>query len=485
MRLRKLIGSFEDAQVFNFVDRNITEITSDSRKVHPGAVFVAVKGTRADGHDFIEDAIARGAQVVVAQEATNVPQDICLVTAGNSRHVLAVMSDVLMDHPSGKVKVIGVTGTNGKTTVAYLLRSILQVAGRKVGLLGTINHEFCGRVVPAGNTTPGAEELQAYLAEMAADGVEYAVIEVSSHALDQYRVDAVDFACAVFTNISPEHLDYHKTFDAYLNAKGKLFRYLPKESTAVLNADDEHSKTLAQRTKGSRMWYGIEAEAQVRGRLESAGLDGSTIELTTPVGDVTIQTALIGVHNVYNILAAASAAISQGIALDEMAAGIQTLEGVPGRLERIREARDFTAFVDYAHTDDGLRNALATLGPLAEGRLIVVFGCGGDRDRAKRARMGSVAQDLADVVVVTSDNPRTEVPRAIINEILTGTSPSDTLFVEPDRRKAIEAACRLAEASDVVLVAGKGHETYQVLEDTVVPFDDREVIREFVAGERP
>jgi len=295
----------------------------------------------------------------------------------------------------------------------------------------------------------------------------------------------VDFACAVFTNISPEHLDYHKTFDAYLNAKGKLFRYLPKESTAILNADDEHSKTLAQRTKGSRMWYGIEAEAQVRGRLESAGLDGSTIELTTPVGDVTIQTALIGVHNVYNILAAASAAISQGIALDEMAAGIQTLEGVPGRLERIREARDFTAFVDYAHTDDGLRNALATLGPLAEGRLIVVFGCGGDRDRAKRARMGSVAQDLADVVVVTSDNPRTEVPRAIINEILTGTSPSDTLFVEPDRRKAIEAACRLAEASDVVLVAGKGHETYQVLEDTVVPFDDREVIREFVAGERP
>jgi len=485
MRLRKLLATLEDVQVFNFVDRNIDEVTSDSRKAASGSVFVAVKGTAADGHDFIDDAIERGAQVIVAQEKVNVPTDVCLITAANTRHVLAVMSDILTGHPSGRVKVIGVTGTNGKTTVSYLLRSILQVAGRSAGLIGTVNYEFAGRVVPAGTTTPGADELQKYLAEMAAEGIEYAVIEVSSHALDQYRVDAVDFACAVFTNISPEHLDYHKTFDAYLNAKGKLFRYLPRESVGVFNADDPHSATLAQRTKARRVWYGMEAEeVRFSAELESAGLDGSTIKLVTPVAETVIHTPLTGVHNVYNILAAAAAAVSLGVPLEETAAGIQALEGVPGRLERVREAVDFAAFVDYAHTDEGLRSVLSTLKPLTRGRLIVVFGCGGDRDRSKRPRMGAVAQEFADVVVVTSDNPRSEDPRAIIDEILAGMKEDENLYVEPDRARAIEAACRLAGPADVVLVAGKGHETYQKFKDTVIPFDDREVIRAFFGGRR-
>ncbi|MCD6404540.1 MAG: UDP-N-acetylmuramoyl-L-alanyl-D-glutamate--2,6-diaminopimelate ligase [Planctomycetes bacterium] len=482
MRLRKLLATLEDVQVFDFADRNITGITSDSRKVQAGNIFVAIKGVDADGHDFINEAVERGAQVVVAQEKVHVPGDVCLVTASNTRHILAVLADIFWDHPSGKVKVIGITGTNGKTTVGYLVRSILQVAARKTGLLGTINYEFSGRVVRAGTTTPGAGDLQRFLAEMAADEIEYAVLEVSSHALEQYRVDAVDFTCAIFTNITPEHLDYHKTFDAYLNAKGKLFRYLPRESVGVFNADDPNSTTLAQRTKAARVWYGIENEAEVTGELISTGLDGSSVNLHTPAGEAVIRTPLIGVHNVYNILAAATAAVSMGISLDETVAGIEALDGVPGRLERIRDVRGFAAFVDYAHTDDALRNVLTALRPVVEGRLIVVFGCGGDRDRRKRPRMGRVAQDLGDVVVITSDNPRSEAPGDIIDEILAGTDKSDDLYVEPDRKQAIEAACRLARAGDVVLVAGKGHETYQVLRDTVVPFDDRAVIRDFAGS---
>jgi UDP-N-acetylmuramoyl-L-alanyl-D-glutamate--2,6-diaminopimelate ligase len=482
MRVRKLLAPFEDAQVFNFVDRNITSVTSDSRKAGPDGIFVAVKGSVFDGHEFIFDAIERGAEVIVAQEKVNIPSDVCLVTVRNSRHVLAVMSDILMDHPSGKLKVVGITGTNGKTTVSYLLRSILQVAGSKVGLVGTINYEFAGRVVPATTTTPSAEELQRFFAEMVAEGAEYAVVEVSSHALDQYRVDAVDFACAVFTNITSEHLDYHKTFDAYLNAKGKLFRYLSKDAVGVFNADDDSWITLAQRSKARRMRYAIENEAEISAELVSCGLDGSTLKLITPQGSPLIQTSLIGVHNVYNILAASAAALSLGIGLDETVAGIQALDGVPGRLERVKEAAEISAFVDYAHTDDGLRNVLTTLKPLADGRLIVVFGCGGDRDRSKRPRMGAVAQEFADVAVVTSDNPRTENPSAIIDDVLEGMKKSDSLFVESDRKRAIEAACRLAEPGDVLLVAGKGHETYQKLKDTVVPFDDRAVIRDFFGG---
>ncbi len=485
MRLRRLLTTLEDVQVFNFVDRNIDEVTSDSRKAAGGSVFVAIRGAVADGHDFIEEAIERGAQVVVAQEKVNVPNDICLITAPNTRHVLAVMADILAGHPSSKVRVVGVTGTNGKTTVTYLLRSVLQVAGKSTGLIGTINYEFAGRVVPAGTTTPAADELHRYLAEMAAEGAEYAVIEVSSHALDQYRVDAVNFACAVFTNISHEHLDYHMTFDSYLNAKGKLFRYLPRESVGIFNADDQHAATLAQRTKARRVWYGMQSEdVDFSGELQSSGLDGSSITLVTPAGAVDIHTALIGVHNVYNILAAAAAAMSLGVGLEETAAGLQAIEGVPGRLERVREATGFAAFVDYAHTDEGLRNVLMTLKPLTEGRLIVVFGCGGDRDRAKRPRMGAVAQEFADAVVVTSDNPRGEDPRAIIDEITAGMRQDENLYVEPNRARAIEAACRLARPGDVLLVAGKGHETYQKFKDTVIPFDDREIIRGVVGDRR-
>jgi len=480
MRLRNLISTLDGLQVFSFSDRNITGITPDSRQVTPGVAFVALKGTADDGHKYVMDAISRGASVIVTQEPVSVPPETCLIVAPNSRHALAAMADILFDHPSGKLKVVGVTGTNGKTTTTYLLRSILEVAGRRTGLMGTISYQIGGRAIPAPNTTPGSLDVQRYLAEMASSGAEYAVMEVSSHALDQYRVDAVDFACAVFTNITPEHLDYHKNFEAYLTAKGKLFKYLPRTSTAVLNADDPNSSTLAERSKASSVWYGIEKPAEYRAELLTMGLDGASVRLTTPAGSVELQTALIGVHNVYNILASATAAHVLGMSLDEITAGIGALAGVPGRLERVVEAGNFTVFVDYAHTDDGLRNVLAALKPLVDGRLIVVFGCGGDRDRTKRPRMGRVAQELADVVVVTSDNPRTEDPDAVISEILTGTTPSENLYVEPDRRKAIEAACLLAKADDTVLVAGKGHETYQVLKDTVIPFDDRVVIRELV-----
>lgn len=480
MRLRNLIATLDGLQVFSFSDRNITGITSDSRQVTPGVAFVALKGAADDGHKYVMDAVSRGASVIVTQEPVTVPPETCLIIAPNSRHALAVMADLFYNHPSGRVKVIGVTGTNGKTTTTYLLRSILQVAGKKVGLLGTISYQIGDRVIPAPNTTPGALDVQKFLAEMADSGAEYAVMEVSSHALDQYRVDAVDCACAVFTNITPEHLDYHKTFEAYLTAKGKLFRYLPREAIGVLNADDEHSITLAERSKATTFYYGVEKEAPYRAELLSMGLDGASIRFTTPAGTVDLQTTLIGVHNVYNILAAAAAGHAIGLGLNEIVAGVAALDGVPGRLERVPEAKRFTAFVDYAHTDDGLKKVLAALKPLVDGRLITVFGCGGDRDRTKRPRMGQVAQELSDVVVVTSDNPRTEEPDAIVSEILTGTTPSENLYVELDRKKAIEAACRLAGPDDVVLVAGKGHETYQILRDTVIPFDDRTVVREFV-----
>ena len=301
MRLRNLISTLDSLQVFDFSDRNVTGIASDSRQVTPGVVFVAIKGPSDDGHKYIFDAISRGATVIVAQETVNVPADICLIVAPNSRHALAVMADIFYDHPSGKVKVVGVTGTNGKTTVTYLVRSILQIAGKKAGLIGTINYEMAGRVIPAPNTTPGALDMQRYLAEMASSGSEYAVMEVSSHALDQYRVDAVDFACAIFTNITPEHLDYHQTFESYLTAKAKLFRYLPRGAVAVLNADDPHSATLAGRTEGAVVWYGVEKPAPYSAELISMGLDGASIRLKMPSGDADVHTSLIGIHNLYNI----------------------------------------------------------------------------------------------------------------------------------------------------------------------------------------
>lgn len=461
----------------------IAGVAVDSRAVRENYCFIAVKGTGVDGHGFIKEAIEKGASVVVVQNGFTFGQDLKNITkivVDNSTRASARIAHNFYDRPSDKARVIGITGTNGKTTVSYLCENILKEAGSSAGVIGTINYRYGLRQIPATNTTPGALKLAQIMNYMVSNGANYVIIEVSSHSLEQERVWAIDFKTAVFTNITPEHLDYHKTMQSYKQAKGLLFRNLAKHATAVLNIDDDFGNELAGELSMTRVLrYGFNASAEIRPEKFSLSSAGTEAVIITPNGKIKLHSKLIGKFNLYNILAAVGAGIAEGISIDKIKAGIEALKMVPGRLERVVCNQHFDVYVDYAHTDDALKNVLTAIKELAPGRIITLFGCGGDRDKTKRPRMARVASELSDYVVITTDNPRTEDPKTIVEEIAAGIPKArgGNFFIVLDRQEAIKKAIGLAKEGDIVLLAGKGHETYQIFKNMIQPFDDREIAK--------
>jgi len=480
MLLTKLLEAAEVTPVRRRGDAEVNAVVSDSRRASEGCCFVAVTGAGDDGHRYIPQAVAAGCAAVVCQDPSAVPADVPLVAVADIRQAVGRLAQTIHGWPARKLTVLGITGTKGKSTVVYLTEAILARAGLDCALLGTIKYDTGLRSSPAGNTTPGPVELAEMMAEMVAAGKTHLVMEVSSHALHQRRTEGVAFRVGVFTNLSGDHLDYHKTMEDYLLSKQLLFEQLDEGACAVLNRDDPCSDRLAAATAAEVSWYGLSAAADIHARIEKIDAGGTRFSLIEQDRAVPVATPLIGRHNVYNCLAAAAAGRALGIDLETIAPALGSVSSVPGRLQRVPVEADYQVFVDYAHTDDALEKALSAIRPLACGRVIVVFGCGGDRDRSKRPRMARVAQDQADMVVVTSDNPRSEDPDAIIQEILSGLDEQGwaRTVVQADRRSAIELAIAQAKGGDIVLIAGKGHETYQIIKDRRVHFDDTEVAAE-------
>jgi len=466
----------------------VTAVAYDSRRVVPGAVFVGLKGLKADGTAFAQQALARGAAAVVAE--TGAPEGVASpwITVSDARLALALAGAEFYGHPSHEMPVVGVTGTNGKTTTAYLLAAIFEAAGISAGLLGTVTYRIGREEREASRTTPEGPEVQALLRDMRTAGCGACVMEVSSHALALKRVDATRFAAGIFTNLTRDHLDFHADMEAYFAAKQRLFEMLPAGAPGIVNLDDPRGEKLIA-ICGRAVTYAMTRAADVTPGPMELTLEGLAFDATTPRGTVAVRSRLVGRPNASNILAAIATAQALDVPLDAIARGLASLDGVPGRFEVVSAPTDaVTVVVDYAHTDDALRNLLETARPLAHARLVTVFGCGGDRDTSKRPLMGMVAARLSDVVVVTSDNPRTEPPQRIIDEITRGIpagsqapGKSPTVISLVDRADAIAKAIEVAEAGDLVLIAGKGHEKYQQIGDRVLPFDDGEVARAALA----
>ncbi len=463
-------------------DAEVAAVTDDSRRCGPGCCFVAVRGTSLDGHAFIPAALQAGCSAVVCEDPAAVPDDVPCGIVSDGRDAVGRLAQAVRGWPARTFVNIGITGTNGKSTVACLLREVLTAAGHRPGVLGTISYDIGERSLPAGTTTPDPVALADMTAEMVAAGLTHLVMEVSSHALDQRRTAGVEFGVGIFTNLSGDHLDYHETMDKYLAAKRKLFESLAAGSVAVLNRDEPSADEMARATQADVVWYGLSPAAELYARIARIDASGTRFTLIQGDRETPVTTPLIGRHNVYNCLAAVGACDALGIDHATAAAALGQVRRIPGRLERVNVEAPYTVFVDYAHTDDALANVLSSLRPVTQGQLIVVFGCGGDRDRTKRPRMARVAESQADRVVVTSDNPRTEVPEEIIGEIVTGLSEQGraAATVEPDRATAIEAAIGMAREGDVVLIAGKGHENYQVIGTERIHFDDTEVAAEIM-----
>jgi len=467
----------------------VRSMTADSRQVTPDALFVAVRGLRHDGHQFLDEALQRGAAALIVETPT--PQllqrvqqaGLVLIQVEQTRQALAKLASAYYDNPSRHLNLVGVTGTNGKTTTTYVVESILQAAGRAPGVIGTINYRFAQQQVAAPQTTPDALYLQALLRRMVDAGVSDAVMEVSSHALTQERVVGCDFAVCVFTNLSRDHYDYHGTEAAYFEAKARLFEDFPAR-WHVLNLDDPYGQQLAQKSTARLLTYGLTSEATLRPLTARHGLDGIALGLPTTKGHLNIRSPLIGRHNVYNILAGVAVAIALDIDAEAIVNGIAHLQHVPGRLERIDAGQDFYVCVDYAHTPSALEQVLRLVRAETRGRLITVFGCGGDRDPGKRPLMGRIATALSDYTIVTSDNPRTEDPSHIITDIMAGIESARHYTTIVDRRRAIVEAISLAKPQDTVVIAGKGHEDYQIIGQTRLYFDDREVARQALGGLR-
>ncbi|HEX8817862.1 MAG TPA: UDP-N-acetylmuramoyl-L-alanyl-D-glutamate--2,6-diaminopimelate ligase [Terriglobales bacterium] len=470
---------------------NISGIEYDSRRVRPGDVFVAMKGETSDGNNFIDKAIASGAVGVVSDSDEQQPRPgLAWALVPHGRRALAKVSASFFKRPAEKLAVTGITGTNGKSTTAFLIEGIFAAAGRKSALIGTIEYHVAGKVLPAAHTTPEALDVNRILSEALGDGATEAVMEVSSHALVQGRVFAIPFDVAVFTNLTRDHLDYHKSMDEYFAAKRILFEGCGTEAprVAVLSIDDEYGRKL-EKVSGQRgsevLTYGL-AAGDFHAEKTEIMPRGTRFDLITPDGAIPLFSPLIGKINVYNILAACAAAYARECSTEDIAKGIATLSRVPGRFERVDCKQPFTVVVDYAHTDDALRNLTSLAREFVQhaaqsGRVITVFGCGGDRDRAKRPMMGEAAGKGSDFVVLTSDNPRSEDPLAIMNDAVVGLQRASGKYkTEPDRRSAIAMALREARPGDIVLIAGKGHEKLQVSRDGVVPFDDVEVARKLL-----
>jgi len=483
MKLAQLVARLPGAETSGDSELEITAVTHDSRRSGPGALFVGIRGLVTDGNDFVEAARKKGAVAICSEEPPR--GEGTWVRVGNAREALALFSAAVLGDPARSLDLVGVTGTNGKTTTSYLIEQALRAAGERVGLVGTVEYRVADRIAEAVRTTPEASELQALLREMVDAGCRRAVLEVSSHSLALRRVHGLEFKVAIFTNLTRDHLDFHGDMDAYFAAKRTLFeKLLTSDGHAILNLDDDRASELARVSRG-RVWtYSLEnPKADLLAEDLRLGLDRTRLRARTPVGVLELESALVGRFNVQNLLAALGAGLALGLPPDAVQRGIATLSGVPGRMEKVALGQDFTVLVDYAHTDDALKNLLETVRGLGPRRVITVFGCGGDRDRSKRPLMGAVAARLSDVVILTSDNPRSEPPEAILDEIRRGipaTRAQDTLVI-PDRRDAIARALEMGREGVCVVIAGKGHETYQVLRDRTAPFDDRQVARDALA----
>lgn len=476
-------------------DQIIDSIHYDSRTVTPGGLFVAIQGHRCNGHAYIEEAIEKGAVAVLTEQEWSGSPLISVAQVENDRLALAAVSSVFYGDPSRELCVIGITGTNGKTTTAYLIESILIAAGFKVGVIGTINYRFGGQSFTNPVTTPESLDLMRVFRKMVDSGITHVVLEVSSHALDLHRVAFCEFDVGIFTNLSREHLDYHGDMETYWQCKRKLcvgrlgIGSKRGRAAAIVNWDDPRGKELSGEVSVPCLRVGLSGDCEIRAQNIDLAMDGTSGNVHTPEGDFDFTSSLVGTHNVYNILSATGTAIWLGVPLETIQKGIKDLQGVPGRLECVANNIGVSVFVDYAHTPDALENVLTVLRGLTSSRMITIFGCGGDRDRDKRPMMGATAGRLSDLVVLTSDNPRTEAPEAILSAIVEGAASVQShqydprelangfktrgYVVEPDRRKAIALGLNAARFGDTVLIAGKGHETYQILGETTIPLDDR------------
>ncbi|WP_438351623.1 UDP-N-acetylmuramoyl-L-alanyl-D-glutamate--2,6-diaminopimelate ligase [Paenibacillus sp. FA6] len=492
MRLNELASTLMIKRIIGNGDITLSGLQTDSQRVIAGDLFICLPGHTVDGHDYAVEAMTKGAVALVVERQLDI--DLPQIIVKDCRYAMAVLSDSFFGSPSKQMKVIGITGTNGKTTTAYLIEKIMNDHGVKTGLIGTIQMRYGGRSFPMSGTTPEALELQRSLHDMGVSGTRCCVMEVSSHALEQGRVKGTDFRTVVFTNLTQDHLDYHNTMEKYREAKGLLFSRMgnsfqsspDKRKFAVLNADDSASSYFKNITSSEVVTYGLDESADVRATQISISSQGTEFHVDTFKGSADVKLKMVGKFNVYNALAAITAALLEGIELEEIRRSLESLAGVDGRVEAVDAGQSFAVIVDYAHTPDGLENVLKTVKEFAEGRVLTVFGCGGDRDRAKRPLMGKIAAKYSDVVFITSDNPRTEEPEAILKEIEQGLIEdqisNDRYQLIIDRRTAIQKAIDMASPEDVVLIAGKGHETYQKIGQTTLEFDDRVVAKEAIRG---
>ncbi|HEV3217508.1 MAG TPA: UDP-N-acetylmuramoyl-L-alanyl-D-glutamate--2,6-diaminopimelate ligase [Vicinamibacterales bacterium] len=492
MRLARLLKALErraKAQPTGpAIDREVQGLAYDSRRVEKGDLFIALTGLKARGAEFAADAVARGAVAVVSDASADRPPPVPWMVVDDARAAMAVLAAEFYGHPSESMTVVGITGTNGKTTTAFLLRSLFDAAGMKCGLLGTVTYSIGDAEFDALRTTPEAPDVQRMFRLMVDRGCRACAIEVSSHALALKRVDETKFAAAVFTNLTRDHLDYHKDMESYFAAKRRLFEMLPPGAPGVINADDPRGEAMAKAAPRA-VTYAMNKPADVTPGPQSLTWEGLEFDIRTSRGTVHVRSSLIGRPNVSNILAAVTTAVALDLPVAAIEHGLEHLEGVPGRFQVVTDHHDdIVVVVDYAHTDDALRNLLETARPLASRRLITVFGCGGDRDRTKRPLMGAVAARLSDIVVVTSDNPRSEDPARIIDDVKRGVPAAergaDTFLTIVDRREAIDRAIKMARAGDFVLLAGKGHEKTQVIGDQELPFDEVELAREALQRRR-
>lgn len=488
MKLSKLIEELEEKTVEGNDDIEVSGISTDSRKVQPGHIFIAISGNVEDGHQYMEDALCRGAVTLVGESPPPDAGDATFVKVPQSRIAAAALAEAFYGHPSHELNLIGITGTNGKSSTLYLIRSILAAAGLPSSGIGTISYSVAERTTPALNTTPDPVELSSAMRQALDAGHKHFVMEVSSHALHQYRVEALRFKIAVFTNLSLDHLDYHPSIDEYFKIKRHLFELLPEDiegTTAVICADDVRSGDIAAATTVDKMMFGITSQADIRARNIHTSLSRTSFDMTTPQGETSIELKLLGRHSVYNALAATGVCIALGIDMATIKRGLESLIVVPGRFERIREGQSLEVIVDYAHTPEALKSLLESARSICKGKLILVFGAGGDRDRSKRPEMGKLAATLTDFAIVTSDNPRSEDLYRIALDLeigfqKAGKERGQHYLVIVDRREAIEEALASAEVGDLVIIAGKGHETYQIFKDRTVDFDDREVVRSWL-----
>ncbi|NPV82820.1 MAG: UDP-N-acetylmuramoyl-L-alanyl-D-glutamate--2,6-diaminopimelate ligase [Candidatus Aminicenantes bacterium] len=482
MKLSELLKDVRVVSLAAAADPEITGIAYSSKGVEPGNIFIALKGQRADGHDFLPEALERGAAVIVSERPRPAEIDRAWVQVLDAREAMALLAANFYDHPSSRLKVVGITGTKGKTTITYILEEILNTAGFRPGVVGTVEYRWAGRQYSAERTTPEAPDIQKFLRQMVEEGVSHCLMEVSSHSLELKRVWGIGFDVAVFTNLSGEHLDYHQTMENYFEAKKKLFFLNHKRQASVVNIDDPWGERLLSELPMQTISFGFKPEAVVRAEKFTINQEGMTATVSSPLGQLTFTSSLIGKHNLYNFLAAISAALVLSIPVPDILKGISSVKRIPGRFENVPNGLGIKVIVDYAHTDGALENLLQAVRSLNPKKVILVFGCGGDRDRLKRPRMGEVAARLADWTIITSDNPRSEEPEQIISEIEEGFRRLGNHNYEKivDRRRAIETALVMARKGDWVVVAGKGHENYQVFKDRTVPFSDVETAREII-----